>query len=70
MVILKIRNHQGDWKNPLENKNKHIRTKGPTPKTNKTIFAFLGFVLVSLFLSIILGVNFFFGILTNKLSSP
>ena len=29
-------------KKPLENKNKHISNKGPTPNTKRTIFAVLG----------------------------
>ncbi len=52
--------HQGELKNPLENKNKHIRSKGPTPNTKSTIFAFLGFVLFSPLESVIWEVIFFF----------
>tara|TARA_Y100001968_G_scaffold249001_1_gene233656 strand:- start:414 stop:749 length:336 start_codon:yes stop_codon:yes gene_type:complete len=52
-------NYQGELKNPFENKNKDIRIKGPTPNTNKTIFAVLGVVFFSSFNSVILGVNFF-----------
>jgi len=52
-------NYQGELKNPLENKNTDIRIKGPTPNTNKTIFAVLGVVFFSLLTSVILGVNFF-----------
>tara|TARA_B100001029_G_scaffold175235_1_gene176423 strand:- start:976 stop:1191 length:216 start_codon:yes stop_codon:yes gene_type:complete len=55
--------YQGELKNPLENKNKHIRSKGPTPKTKRTIFAFLGLVFISKAGSIILAVDFFFNFL-------
>ena len=54
-----LSNYQGELKNPFENKNKHIRIKGPTPKTKRTIFAVLGVVFFSSFASIILEVNFF-----------
>ena len=54
-----LSNYHGELKNPFENKNKHIRTKGPTPNTNRTIFAFLDVVFVSSFAWIILEVNFF-----------
>ncbi len=58
-------------KNPFENKNKHIRSKGPTPKTKRTIFAFLGLVFLSSFRSMILEVfvilDFFLGILKVRL---
>ncbi len=37
-------NYQGELKNPFENKNKHIRIKGPIPKTKRTIFAVAGVV--------------------------
>ena len=46
--------------NPFELKNKHIRSKGPTPNTKRTIFAVLGVVFFSSFAWIILEVNFFF----------
>ena len=46
-------------KNPFENKNIHIRIKGPTPNTKSTIFAVLGVVFFSSFASINLEVNFF-----------
>ena len=36
--------HKGELKKPLENKNKHIRIKGPRPNTKRTIFAVLGVV--------------------------
>ena len=52
-------NYQGELKNPFENKNKHIRIKGPTPNTKRTIFAFLGVVFPSSFTSIIVEVIFF-----------
>ena len=52
-------NSQGELKNPFENKNKHIRIKGPTPNTKRTILAVLGVVFFSSFASIILEVNFF-----------
>ena len=54
-----LSNYQGELKNPLENKNKHIMIKGPTPNIKSTIFAVLGVVFVSSFASIILEVNFF-----------
>ena len=54
-----LSNYQGELKNPFENKNKHIRIKGPTPNTKRTIFAVLGVVFFSSFASIILEVNFF-----------
>ncbi len=41
-----LSNYQGELKNPFENKNKHIRIKGPTPNTKRTIFAVLGDVFV------------------------
>jgi len=44
-------------KNPLENKNKHIRSKGPTPNTKRTIFAVLGEDILSTSGSIILELN-------------
>ena len=43
----KTNNYPGEVKKPFENKNKHIRSKGPTPKTKRTIFAVLGVVLFS-----------------------
>tara|TARA_Y100001968_G_C18706572_1_gene413774 strand:+ start:257 stop:475 length:219 start_codon:yes stop_codon:yes gene_type:complete len=46
-------------KKPLENKNKHIRIKGPTPNTKRTIFAVLGVVCLSPFGSTILEDIFF-----------
>ena len=49
----------GELKNPLENKNKHIRIRGPNPKTKRTIFAVLGVVCLSSFTSIKLEVIFF-----------
>ena len=51
-------NHQGELKNPFENKNKHIRIKGPTPNTKRTIFAVLGVVFLSTVGSMILEVTF------------
>ena len=54
-----LSNYQGELKNPFENKNKHIRIKGPTPNTKRTIFAVLGVVFFSSFASIFLEVNFF-----------
>ena len=51
--------YQGELKNPFENKNTHIRIKGPMPNTKSTIFAVLGVVFFSSFASIILEVNFF-----------
>tara|TARA_Y100001968_G_C19423396_1_gene753034 strand:- start:1609 stop:1821 length:213 start_codon:yes stop_codon:yes gene_type:complete len=58
-------------KNPFENKNKHIRSKGPTPNTKRTIFAVLGDVLFSAFESIILEafllLDFLLGILKIRL---
>ncbi len=54
-------------KNPFENKNRHIRSKGPTPNTKSTIFAVLGAVSwspvvpmvveVRGFLNFLLGIN-------------
>ena len=40
-----LSNNQGELKNPFENKNKHIKNKGPIPNTKRTIFAVLGDVL-------------------------
>ena len=57
---LDSKNSYGELKKPFENKNKHIRSKGPTPNTNKTIFAVLGVVFFSSFSWIILELNFFF----------
>ena len=54
-----LSNYQGELKNPFENKNKHIRIKGPTPNTNRTILAVLGVAWFSLLTSIDLEVNFF-----------
>tara|TARA_B100000945_G_C20097613_1_gene464320 strand:- start:212 stop:454 length:243 start_codon:yes stop_codon:yes gene_type:complete len=54
-----LSNYQGELKKPFENKNKHIRIKGPIPKTKRTIFAVLGVVCLSLFASIFLEINFF-----------
>ena len=51
--------YQGELKNPFELKNKHIRIKGPTPNTKRTIYAVLGVVFFSSFAWIILEVNFF-----------
>ena len=39
--------YRGELKNPFENKKKLMSSNGPTPKTNKTIFAVLGDVFVS-----------------------
>ncbi len=39
--------YKGELKNPFENRNAIIRTKGPTPNTKSTIFAFLGVVTLS-----------------------
>ena len=50
-------------KKPFENKNKDIRIKGPTPNTNRTIFAVLGVVLFYSFASVILEVDFFLNFL-------
>jgi len=50
-------------KNPFENKNKHIRIKGPKPNRKRTIFAFLGVILFSLFASITVEVDFFLNFL-------
>ena len=44
----------GELKKPFENKNKHIRIKGPTPNTKRTVFAVLGVVLGSLVSSVVL----------------
>ena len=55
---LKLLNCQGELKKPFENKNKHIRSKGPTPNTKRTIFAVLGVVFFSTLGSIILVVTF------------
>tara|TARA_B100001250_G_scaffold225544_1_gene193450 strand:+ start:82 stop:288 length:207 start_codon:yes stop_codon:yes gene_type:complete len=56
-------------KNPFENKNKHIRSNGPTPNTKRTIFAVLGVAFFSTFGSMILEdtllLDFFLGI--NKI---
>ena len=53
-----LSNYPGELKKPLENKNKHIRIKGPTPKTKRTIFAVLGVVFASSSASIFLEANF------------
>ena len=50
-------------KNPFEDKNKHIRSKGPTPNTKRTIFAVLGVVFFSSFAPVILEVDFFLNFL-------
>ena len=52
-------NFQGELKNPFDVRNKHIRIKGPTPNTKRTIFAVLGVVFFSSFASVILEVDFF-----------
>tara|TARA_Y100001968_G_scaffold294997_1_gene302027 strand:+ start:253 stop:459 length:207 start_codon:yes stop_codon:yes gene_type:complete len=52
-------NYQGELKNPFENKNKHIRIKGPTPNKKSTIFAVLGFAGFSPVGLIIFEVAFF-----------
>tara|TARA_Y100001968_G_scaffold184455_1_gene168977 strand:+ start:1212 stop:1391 length:180 start_codon:yes stop_codon:yes gene_type:complete len=44
----------GELKNPFENKNKHIRSKGPIPNTKRTVFAVLGVVLGSIVSSVVL----------------
>ena len=66
-----LSNYPGELKNPFKNKNKHIRIKGPTPNTKRTIFAVLGFVCFSTIGSIILDLNFFLdfflGIPKNRL---
>jgi len=54
---------QGELKKPFENKNKHIRIKGPKPKRKRTIFAVLGVVFVSSLVSIFIEDNFFFDFL-------
>ena len=64
-------NYRGVLKNPFENKNKHIRIKGPTPNTKRTIFAVLGVVFSSTVESMILEVtfllDFLLGISKNRL---
>tara|TARA_B100000579_G_C22810786_1_gene845133 strand:+ start:852 stop:1076 length:225 start_codon:yes stop_codon:yes gene_type:complete len=40
-------NQEGELKKPFKNKNRHIRSKGPTPNTKRTIFAVLGVVFFS-----------------------
>ena len=57
----------GELKNPFENKNKHIRSKGPTPNTKRTVFAVLDVVLGSLVDSIIWLLDFFFNFLLGIL---
>jgi len=52
-------------KNPFENKNPHIRSKGPTPKTKRTIFAVLGVVFFSSFGLLKLDRNFFLDFLLD-----
>ena len=56
-------------KNPFENKNKHIRSNGPKPKTKRTIFAVLAVFFFSRVGSMMLEFNllldFFLGI--NKI---
>ena len=68
---MRIDTYPGDEKNPFENKNKHIRSKGPTPNTKRTIFAVLGVVFFSPAGSMDLTVIFFFefllGISKNRL---
>ena len=58
-------------KNPFENKNKHIRSKGPTPNTKRTIFAVLGVDFFAAVGSTIWDLTFFFdfllGIPKNRL---
>ncbi len=58
-------------KNPFENKKKHIRIKGPTPNTKRTIFAVLGVVFFSKLGSMILEdtflLDFLLGITKIKL---
>tara|TARA_Y100001968_G_C19185988_1_gene632780 strand:+ start:292 stop:564 length:273 start_codon:yes stop_codon:yes gene_type:complete len=60
-------------KNPFENKNQHISSKGPTPNTKRTIFAVLGVDFLSLVVSIILEVDFLLdfllGILNQNLAT-
>ena len=66
-------NYKGELKNPFENKNKLMSNKGPTPNTNRTIFAVLGVVFVSTADSLILVFNFLFDfcldITENKLKN-
>ena len=45
-------------KNPFKNKNQHIKSKGPTPNTKRTIFAVLGVVFFSPTGSMSLEVDF------------
>jgi len=54
---------QGELKNPFENKNKHIKSKGPTPNIKRTIFAVLGVVFSFSFDCAILKVIVFFDFL-------
>ncbi len=65
MMLLHLRIHQGELKKPLENKNKPIRTKGPTPNTKRTIFAVRGVVCCPLFDSSILEAVFFLDFLID-----
>ena len=58
-----LSNYQGELKNPFENKNKHIRIRGPTPKIKRTSFAVLGVVSCSLLPEISVVANFFFDFL-------
>tara|TARA_B100000700_G_scaffold301660_1_gene371127 strand:- start:1234 stop:1527 length:294 start_codon:yes stop_codon:yes gene_type:complete len=54
IILKKLLNYQGELKKPFENKNKHIRSNGPTPNTKRTIFAVLGVVFFSPVISMIL----------------
>ena len=64
LILKLIKNiYQGELKKPFENKNKHIRSNGPTPKTNRTIFAVLGDVFLSTVDFLICEVSFFFDFL-------
>ena len=65
MIFLKTKTYQGALKNPFENKNKHIRIKGPTPKTKRTILAVLGVVVFPSFASIVFEVDLFLNFLLD-----
>tara|TARA_E500000331_G_scaffold345337_1_gene382791 strand:+ start:285 stop:482 length:198 start_codon:yes stop_codon:yes gene_type:complete len=50
-------------KKPFKNKNRHIRSKGPTPNIKSTTFAVLGVASFSTVASMVLDVGFFFDFL-------
>ena len=66
---MQVKVTQGELKNPFENKNKTIRSKGPTPKTKRTIFAVRGVAFCSAVSFTMLDTIFFLDLLRDMLNN-